>query len=73
MTGGNTYNKFLVDVQETLSNKINKQFYILSFDVDNFKYINNFTGLPAAIRFAANIQFGQRLDAARRNCGTYFR
>lgn len=51
VTGGNTYNKFLVDVQETLSNKINKQFYILSFDVDNFKYINNFTGLPAAIRF----------------------
>lgn len=51
VTGGNTYNKFLVDVQETLSNKINKQFYILSFDVDNFKYINNFYGLPAAIRF----------------------
>ena len=45
VTGGNTYNKFLVDVQETLSNKINKQFYILSFDVDNFKYINNFYGV----------------------------
>ena len=44
VTGGNTYNKFLVDVQETLSNKINKQFYILSFDVDNFKSYNDTYG-----------------------------
>ena len=55
VTGGNTYNKFLVDVQETLSNKINKQFYILSFDVDNFKYINNFYGFACGDKILRQI------------------
>lgn len=44
ITGGNTFNKFLIDVQSILASNIDKRFWLLKFDIDNFKYINNFYG-----------------------------
>lgn len=44
VTGGDTYTKFTVDLQEILRRNPAKQFYIYTFDIDNFKYINNFYG-----------------------------
>lgn len=44
VTKGNSYNKFIIDVKNELSEHPDKQFYILKFDIDNFKYINNYYG-----------------------------
>ncbi|MEG0276344.1 MAG: GGDEF domain-containing protein [Coprobacillus sp.] len=44
ITGGNTYNKFEIEVTTALSDHPNQNFYILKFDIDNFKYINNYYG-----------------------------
>lgn len=55
VTGGNTYNKFLVDVQELLNKSTDKQFYVLNFDVDNFKYINNFYGFACGDKILRQI------------------
>lgn len=44
VTQGNTYNKFVVDVADLLEKQPSKPFYILSFDIDNFKYVNNYYG-----------------------------
>ncbi|WP_373266951.1 bifunctional diguanylate cyclase/phosphodiesterase [Hungatella hathewayi] len=41
VTGGNTYFKFMIHVENL--NKSGK-YNILTFDIDNFKYINNFYG-----------------------------
>ncbi len=66
VTGGNTYNKFLVDVQELLNKSTDKQFYVLNFDVDNFKYINNFYGFACGDKILRQIYNSvQFLDAAR--------
>lgn len=43
VTQGNTYTKFVVDARETI-NKSDKTLHIVKFDIDNFKYINNFYG-----------------------------
>lgn len=55
VTGGNTYNRFLVDVQGVLNKNTEKQFYILNFDVDNFKYINNFYGFACGDKILRQI------------------
>lgn len=45
VTNGNTYNKFTVDLKNVLqSTEDLRKFYLLKFDIDNFKYINNFYG-----------------------------
>lgn len=44
VTGGNTFNKFLVDTETILKDNPDSTFAILKFDIDNFKYINNFYG-----------------------------
>ncbi len=44
VTQGDTYNKFLVDAQAILAQYPQKTFHIMKFDIDNFKYINNFYG-----------------------------
>ena len=44
VTGGSTYNKFLVDAAHTLEKIPAKRFSILKFDIDNFKYINKSYG-----------------------------
>lgn len=44
ITGGNTYNKFVLEIQQALDDHPDHDFYILKFDIDNFKYINNYYG-----------------------------
>lgn len=44
VTGLDTFAKFQFDMQNILAKYPNKKFYIFAFDVDNFKYINNYYG-----------------------------
>lgn len=45
VTHGNTYSKFVVNLKKILpSTEKDKIFHLLKFDIDNFKYINNFYG-----------------------------
>lgn len=44
ITHGNTYNKFVLQLDETLKKPDDKQYYLLAFDIDNFKYVNSFYG-----------------------------
>lgn len=42
VTGGDTYAKFTYDLESVLQQKNQKELYIFSFDIDNFKYINSY-------------------------------
>lgn len=44
VTGLDTYTKFQFDLQSILQLNPTKKFFIFTFDVDNFKYINNYYG-----------------------------
>lgn len=44
VTGGNTYSKFMLVLQERLSGMQDEQYSILSFDIDSFKYVNSHYG-----------------------------
>ena len=44
VTGGNTYSKFTLVLQERLATMKDEQYSILSFDIDSFKYINSHYG-----------------------------
>lgn len=44
LTGGNTINKFETDIKELLDENTDKEYSLLAFDIDNFKYVNNFYG-----------------------------
>lgn len=55
VTGGNTLNKFLVDVRNTFDKFPHKQFYIMKFDIDNFKYINNYYGFAFGDQILSHI------------------
>lgn len=55
VTQGNTYNKFMVDLHETLQKNPEKQYYLLSFDIDNFKYVNNYYGFDLGDRILFHI------------------
>lgn len=55
VTGGNTLNKFLVDARDTLERFPHKKFYIMKFDIDNFKFINNFYGFAFGDRILSQI------------------
>lgn len=44
VTGGNTYNKFVVDLHELLEQHLEDSYSLLVFDIDNFKYVNSFYG-----------------------------
>lgn len=44
VTGGATYTKFLVDARALLDNPAAGNQYLLAFDIDNFKFINNSYG-----------------------------
>lgn len=50
ITGFDTFAKFSVDIPEILSTYPNKEFYIFTFDIDNFKYINNYYGFDIGDR-----------------------
>lgn len=55
VTKGNTYNKFVVDVPEALRAFPEQQFYVMVFDIDNFKYVNNFYGFDKGDRVLKKI------------------
>ncbi|MEA5003201.1 MAG: GGDEF domain-containing protein [Christensenella sp.] len=63
VTHGNTFNKFLVDLKETLRTNPEKQYYFISFDIDNFRYINGFYGFDFGDRvlFKINESIGGKL------------
>lgn len=44
VTGRDTFTKFQFNLLDILQKNPNKKFYIFTFDVDNFKYINNYYG-----------------------------
>ncbi|MEG2616080.1 MAG: EAL domain-containing protein [Raoultibacter sp.] len=44
VTGGDTYNKFVVDYEATLKAHPETPFSLLAFDIDNFKYLNSYYG-----------------------------
>ncbi|MFI3324807.1 MAG: EAL domain-containing protein [Clostridia bacterium] len=44
LTGLASYHKFLTDTKIILAKEKNKKFCIVSFDIDNFKYVNEFYG-----------------------------
>lgn len=44
VTKGHTHQKFLVEVSNILSQNKKKQYHLVSVDVDNFKFINQFYG-----------------------------
>lgn len=65
VTLGDTYNKFLVDAQGILTQCPHKKFHIIKFDIDNFKYINNFYGFEFGDRILRKINenISQQLNA----------
>lgn len=44
LTKGNTFTKFSVELSEVLKSPARKEYYLLAFDIENFKYINSFYG-----------------------------
>ncbi len=77
VTQGNTYNKFSVDLQHILLKNPEKQFYLLIFDIDNFRYINAFYGFDYGDRILSKItqEVGEKLlpeEAFARISGDHF-
>ncbi len=56
VTKGHTFNKFMVDVKNALTDHPQQKFYILKFDIDNFKYINNYYGFDFGDNILSMIQ-----------------
>lgn len=73
VTHGDTYTKFILDVQTILKAQPNKQFYIFAFDIDNFKYINNYYGFGFGDNILSNIRnfYAQKLTANERIARVY--
>ena len=44
VTGGDTYGKFMLDLQQSLARRRDTIHSILSFDIDSFKYVNSHYG-----------------------------
>jgi len=51
VTNHSNFQKFKLDVEQCLKNNPDKKFSIISFDVDNFKYINNILGYERGNNF----------------------
>lgn len=55
VTHGNTYAKFEVELRSILSRSPDREFYLFTFDIDNFKYINAYYGFDTGDRILAYI------------------
>lgn len=55
VTGGNTFNKFTVDLQAALAANPEHPGYLMTFDVDNFKYVNNYYGFDVGDKILRHI------------------
>ena len=55
VTKGHSYNKFVIEVEKTLLEHPDQDFYILKFDIDNFKYVNNYFGFEYGDKVLASI------------------
>lgn len=55
LTGGDTYNKFSVELVDILRASPEKRYALLAFDIDNFKYINNYYGFEFGDRVLRHI------------------
>jgi diguanylate cyclase (GGDEF)-like protein len=47
VTGGNTYTKFIIDVERAMIDFEKGKYAILRFDIDNFHYINAYYGIAS--------------------------
>lgn len=55
VTHGNTYAKFEIDLRAILSRAPDREFYLFTFDIDNFKYINAYYGFDTGDRILRGI------------------
>ncbi len=55
VTGGDTYSKFILDMESTLKEHPDKNFGVLAFDIDNFKYLNSCYGFDFGDRILERI------------------
>lgn len=55
VTLGKTFSKFVVDLREHLQEKGDAPCYLLKFDIDNFKYVNNFYGFDTGDKILRQI------------------
>ena len=44
VTGGRTLSRFSLDIEQAFEDNPKTQYYLFSFDIDNFKYVNSFYG-----------------------------
>lgn len=55
LTGGNTYQKFMDDMQSFYHKNPHQEYVLLTLDIDNFKYINNYYGFDVGDKLLAQI------------------
>lgn len=58
ITKGNTFNKFLLDLESALHENPHRDYNILSFDIDHFRYVNNYYGFDFGDRVLSYLYAG---------------
>lgn len=68
VTAGDTYTKFMINVQELFEQNPKGQFSMLVFDIDNFKYINAFYGFDKGDEILKCVYKLYRENMGKREC-----